>query len=170
MGKKPKLILLAPWRNILRISGPNFCVCGCVGVDVGVGVCVCWGRRGNISIPPPSNSQDTSWVSSTLTTCTQHQIPQDKSWVLQNRTPPHHSRPQLQGQAITCASDQLAVGGKGPKLLCFQRGLLFPTIQRFTNPGIRRDLVKLFKSLCKLWEKVTNSCWSPQRSKLVSQS
>ena len=94
-GKKPKLILLAPWRNILRISGPNFCVCGCVGVGVGVGVgvCVCWGRRGNISIPPPSNSQDTSWVSSTLTTCTQHQIPQDKSWVLQNRTPPHHSRP-----------------------------------------------------------------------------
>ena len=112
-----------------------------------------------------------------------------------------HSRPQLQGQAIICVSDQLAIGsevptifswcsinlleqlrelkqpidsldywftikgyrnsqikemprarygGKGPELLCFQRGLLFPTLQRFINAGIRRDLVKLFKILCKL--------------------
>lgn len=150
---------------------------GLMGVWVWVWVCVCVEVEGGTFphhhqaiLRTPAECHTIQLHSSTLTTCTQHQIPQDKSWVLQNHTPPHHSRPQLQGQAITCASDQLAVGGKGPKLPCFQRGLLFPTIQRFTNPGIRRDLVKLFKSLCKLWEKVTNSCWSSQRSKLVSQS
>ena len=117
----------------------------CVGVWVWVWVwvCVCVEVEGGTFphhhqaiLRTPAECHTIQLHSSTLTTCTQYQIPQDKSWVLQNHTPPHHSRPQLQGQAITCASDQLAVGGKGPKLLCFQRGLLFPTIQRFTNPGV----------------------------------